>query len=64
MAGRGKIRPMAVCPGCEADIEIDEYDVDRDEVISCPECGIDLRVVALAPLELVLAEEEGDGWEP
>lgn len=55
---------MAVCPGCEADIEIDEYDVDRDEVISCPECGIDLRVVALAPLELVLAEEDGDGWEP
>ena len=33
---------MALCPGCEAEIEMDEFDVDKGEIISCPECGIDL----------------------
>jgi alpha-aminoadipate/glutamate carrier protein LysW len=54
---------MAVCPDCDADIEIDEYDVDKGQVISCPECGIDLEVVGLAPLELDLAAKEEDDWE-
>lgn len=54
---------MAVCPECEADIEIDEYDVDKGEIISCPECGVDLEVVGLAPLELDLAPLEEDDWE-
>lgn len=53
---------MAVCPECEADIEIDEFDVDKGEVISCPECGMDLEVVGLAPLELEPAGDEED-WE-
>ena len=54
---------MAVCPDCDADIEIDECDVDKGQVISCPECGIDLEVVGLAPLELDLAPQEEDDWE-
>jgi alpha-aminoadipate/glutamate carrier protein LysW len=54
---------MAVCPDCDADIEMDEYDVDKGQVISCPECGIDLEVVGLAPLELDLAAQEEDDWE-
>lgn len=52
---------MAVCPECEADVEIDEFDVDKGEVISCPECGVDLEVVGLAPLELEPAQDED--WE-
>jgi alpha-aminoadipate/glutamate carrier protein LysW len=54
---------MAVCPDCEADIEIDEYDVDKGEIISCPECGIDLEVVGLSPLELDVAPQDEEGWE-
>jgi alpha-aminoadipate carrier protein LysW len=54
---------MAVCPECEADIEMDEYDVDKGEVISCPECGVDLEVVGLSPLELDVAPQEEDEWE-
>ena len=30
---------MATCPECDADIEVDEYDVDKGDLISCPECG-------------------------
>jgi alpha-aminoadipate carrier protein LysW len=62
MAGL-EVSPMAVCPDCDADIEIDEYDVDKGQLISCPECGIDLEVVGLAPLELDLAPQEEDDWE-
>ena len=54
---------MAVCPECEAEIEIDEYDVDKGEIISCPECGVDLEVVGLSPLELDLAPADEDEWE-
>ncbi len=53
---------MAVCPECEADVEIDEFDVDKGELISCPECGVDLEVVGLAPLELSPAPPDED-WE-
>jgi alpha-aminoadipate carrier protein LysW len=57
--------PMAVCPECEADIEIDEYDVDKGEIISCPECGVELEVVGLSPLQLDLAprDEDEDEWQ-
>jgi alpha-aminoadipate/glutamate carrier protein LysW len=58
-----EVSDMAVCPECEADIEIDEYDVDKGEIISCPECGVDLEVVGLSPLELDLAPQEEDDWE-
>jgi alpha-aminoadipate carrier protein LysW len=53
---------MTVCPACEADVELDEYDVDKGEIISCPECGIELEVVGLAPVELDVAPQEGDEW--
>jgi alpha-aminoadipate carrier protein LysW len=53
---------MAVCPECEADIEIDEYDVDKGEVISCPECGVELEVVGLSPLQLDLAAQGEEDW--
>jgi alpha-aminoadipate/glutamate carrier protein LysW len=60
---RGGTKRMAVCPECEADIEIDEFDVDKGEIISCPECGVDLEVVGLSPLELELSAEDEEGWE-
>ena len=53
---------MSVGPECEADIELDAYDVDKGELISCPECGVDLEVLGLSPLELDLAPEE-DEWD-
>jgi alpha-aminoadipate carrier protein LysW len=57
--------PMTVCPECEADIEMDEYDVDKGEIISCPECGVELEVVGLSPLQLDLAprDEDEDEWQ-
>lgn len=51
---------MATCPECEADIELDEYDVDKGDLINCPECGSNLEVVSVSPLELDVAPEEDE----
>jgi hypothetical protein len=29
---------MATCPECDAEIEVDEFDVDKGDQLSCPEC--------------------------
>jgi lysine biosynthesis protein LysW len=51
---------MATCPECDADIEVDEFDVDKGDQISCPECGSSLEVTGVSPVELDLAPEDDD----
>ena len=43
---------MACCPACDTEIDVDEFDVDRDDELSCPECGSNLVVTAVAPVAL------------
>jgi lysine biosynthesis protein LysW len=40
------------------DLETDE--VEEGQLVSCPECGVDLEVVSLNPIELDLAGDELD----
>ena len=51
---------MATCPECDAEIEVDEFDVDKGDQLSCPECGSNLEVIGLSPiqLDLVLDDDE------
>lgn len=51
---------MAMCPECEADVEVDEDDVDKGDLISCPECGSHLEVTSVVPVELDVAPEENE----
>jgi alpha-aminoadipate carrier protein LysW len=51
---------MASCPECDADIEVDEFDVDKGDQLSCPECGTNLEVTGLSPIELEVAPEDED----
>ncbi len=46
-----------------AEIEIDEYDVDKGDLLSCPECGSTLEIAGISPIELELAAEEEDEKE-
>ena len=46
---------MATCPECDAEIEVDEFDVDKGDQLSCPECGSNLEVIGLSPVELDIA---------
>src|SRR5438552_2464728 len=52
---------MATCPECDAEIEVDEFDVDKGDQLSCPECGSNLEVTGVSPIELDLAPDDDDG---
>lgn len=52
---------MAICSECGADIDVDEFDVDRGDQLSCSECGANLVVFGLSPITLGLADEEAAG---
>jgi alpha-aminoadipate carrier protein LysW len=49
--------PTGTCPECDADVHVD-LDTDKGEIVSCEECGTDLEVVGLDPVELDIVEEE------
>jgi alpha-aminoadipate carrier protein LysW len=49
--------PTGICPECEADVHVDT-DADKGDVVSCEECGTDLEVVGLDPVELDMVEED------
>ena len=52
---------MAICSECGADIDVDEFDVDRGDQLSCFECGASLVVFGLAPITLAPVDEESAG---
>jgi alpha-aminoadipate carrier protein LysW len=54
---------VSYCPECEAAIE--EEVEDLGEIVSCPECGVELEVVSVDPVEFDLApvDEEADARE-
>ncbi len=51
-------KPMTTCPECEVEMDVDEFDVDRGDQLSCPECGANLAVLRVAPVELDLVSED------
>lgn len=50
-----------ICPECGAEVEVDA-DVTEGEIISCGDCGVELEVTNVKPLELELAPEEEEDW--
>jgi alpha-aminoadipate carrier protein LysW len=48
--------PTGTCPECEADVHVDT-DADKSDVVSCEECGAELEIVGLDPVELDIVEE-------
>ncbi|MDO8793339.1 MAG: hypothetical protein Q7J25_01820 [Vicinamibacterales bacterium] len=50
----------AICPECDSPIDVDEYDVDIGDEMTCTECGSLLRVAMDSPVELELADEDED----
>jgi alpha-aminoadipate carrier protein LysW len=49
--------PTGTCPECDADVHVDT-DADKGDIVSCEECGTDLEVVGLDPVELDVVEED------
>jgi hypothetical protein len=48
------------CPECEADLSeaLDGYELDVGEGINCPDCSVELKVLAVEPLSVALADVE------
>jgi alpha-aminoadipate carrier protein LysW len=54
---------MATCPECDAELEIEDDDLEEMEVgdpWDCEACGSHLRVATLEPLEFDNDDEEDD----
>ena len=51
--------PVGTCPDCEAEVHVD-LDADKGDTVTCDECGTELEVVGLDPVELDIAEEDLD----
>ena len=50
--------PTAVCPECDEEVYVDA-DSEQGDTVTCDECGAELEVVGLDPIELDLYEGGG-----
>ena len=50
-----------LCPECDADVEIPS-DAMENELLSCADCGTELEIMSLNPIELELAPEVEEDW--
>jgi alpha-aminoadipate carrier protein LysW len=48
-----------ICPECDNVLTVDVDEVDVGEMVTCDECGMELEIVSVEPLELVPVEAEG-----
>ena len=49
------------CPECAADIKL-EAGTEENEIVVCPDCGVDLEGVSLSPPTVELAPMEDEDW--
>jgi alpha-aminoadipate carrier protein LysW len=52
-----------VCPECDNPITVDTDEVEEGETVQCDECGTELEVVSVEPLELAPVDVIGDDDE-
>ena len=51
--------PTTACPECSEEVYVDA-DSEQGDVVSCDECGTDLEIVGLDPIELDVHDEDDD----
>ncbi len=55
---------MVRCPECDAEMDLDEDEVEEGEILSCPECDVELEVTQVHPVHVIpLTEDEDDDEE-
>lgn len=54
---------MVKCPKCGALLDLDVDEVEEGEILTCPDCEVDLEVVNTNPLEFDVVEPEEEGEE-
>jgi len=61
LSGEKKM-PTTACPECSEDVYVDA-DSEQGDVVSCDECGTDLEIVGLDPIELDIHEDDADDFK-
>jgi alpha-aminoadipate carrier protein LysW len=51
---------MINCPMCDAAIDVDEEELDEGDALTCEECGANLNVSGVSPLELAPEEDDDE----
>ena len=55
---------MAQCPECEAAIDLEQDELEEGQIVDCPECGVELEVISIDPLELnAIADDDEEDEE-
>jgi alpha-aminoadipate carrier protein LysW len=49
---RWRLEMAVVCPECDNPLVIDADEVEEGETVQCDECGTDLEIVSVDPIEL------------
>ena len=52
---------MANCPECDAKMTVGEGTL-KGEILTCNDCGAELEVLTVEPLQLQLAPMEEEDW--
>ena len=51
---------MVNCPLCNEAMDVEEEDLDEGDSLICEQCGANLSVSSVSPLELTAADEDDD----
>lgn len=51
---------MVTCPLCNTGIDVDEDELDEGDALICEDCGANLNVTGVSPLELSPAGDDDD----
>ncbi len=51
--------PTVNCPECSEDVFVDA-ESEQGDLVSCDECGTDLEIVGLDPIELDISADSDD----
>jgi alpha-aminoadipate carrier protein LysW len=55
--------PTTACPECSEDVFVDA-DSEQGDLVSCDECGTELEIVGLDPIELdIYADSDKDDFD-
>ena len=52
---------MAECPECAAELILEDG-AEENEIIVCPDCGVELELVSIDPVKVELAPEVEEDW--
>ncbi len=48
-----------LCPECDNPLSINVDEVDEGETVTCDECGAELEIISVDPLEVAPVDAEG-----